>query len=547
MGRGINPGKIWPALCGMMFLTAYAASAESRFAPAEHPCARCHPKEVEGYAVTQMARALGPPKPGLSGKYFHAGSGSQFTIESTGSGMVQRIVRGGATGEYKIPYALGSGTHAFAYLIELDGHLFQSPLGYFAGRGWGMSPGFENDHAPDFYRPVTRDCLFCHSGRARPVVDTFNSYGDPPIEAEGITCERCHGPSEAHLQNPVPGSIINPANLAPRARASVCEQCHLAGEDRVPNPGKQLSDFRPGMELEEVYTVYVNKASRDLNGPNPLRVVSQVEQLALSRCARESNGKLWCGTCHDPHSMPANPKTYFRERCLSCHGQKLLATHPKPNLDCIGCHMPRRPVSDGAHTVFTDHRIARRPPAASAPVPSVPPAKELVAWHEPADPDPAAARALAERNLGLADIKVGDRLESFAMVNEGFKLLMDCWDKFPDDAAVLTGIGKGFLVANDGAHAAQAFEAAIQKEPNVALHYLHAGLAWKETRDLTKAAAYFEKAIALDPQMEQPYHELLDIYSQMQDAQKVRETAAKYHAAVPEKLDAQILTRAGKN
>ncbi|PYV13152.1 MAG: hypothetical protein DMG21_21710 [Acidobacteria bacterium] len=498
---------------------------------------------MAGFAVTQMARSLGPPKPGLSGKYIHAVSGTVFTIETPGSGMVQRIKRGAATGEYKIPYALGSGTHAFAYLMELNGHLFQSPLGTFAGRGWGMSPGFENDRAPDFYRPVTRDCLFCHSGRARPVEGTFNTYRDPPFEAEGITCERCHGPSDAHLQNPVPGSIINPASLAPRARASVCEQCHLAGEERIPNPGKQLSDFRPGMELEEVYTVYINKASRDANGPNPLRVVSQVEQLALSRCARESPAKLWCGTCHDPHAMPANPKTYFRERCLACHGLGLLAKHPKPNFDCIGCHMPRRPVSDGAHTVFTDHRIARRPPAASRPAGSVPPAKELVAWREPAGPDTIGAGALAERNRGLAEIKVGDRLESFPMVNEGFKLLMDCWDKFPDDPAVLTGIGKGFLVANDGAHAAQVFEAAIEKEPNVALHYLHSGLAWKEAREETKAIGFFEKAIALDPQMEQPYRELLEIYSDRHDTEKLRDTIARYHQAFPEKLDAQRLAR----
>ena len=538
MGRGFRTAKAGILLGGMILVPRALVWAE-------HPCAKCHPKEVAGYAVTQMAHALGPPKAEPPGKFSHALSGSRFSIESTRARMVQRIERQGATGEYTVAYALGSGAHAYAYLIELDGRLFQSPIGYFAGRGWGMSPGYESNRSPDFYRPVTRDCLFCHSGSARPVEGTFNTYQNPPFEAEGITCERCHGPSEAHLQNPVPGSIINPANLPERARASVCEQCHLAGEERIPNPGKQLSDFRSGMELEDVYTVYVSKASRDPQGANPLRVVSQVEQLALSRCARESHGKLWCGTCHDPHVAPAKPKTYFRARCLSCHGPALLAKHPSvparagPDLDCIGCHMPRRPVSDGAHTVFTDHRIARRPAPASSPASSLEPPAELVAWREPAG-------ALAERNRGIAEIKVGDRLESFSMVNDGFKRLMACWDKFPDDPAVLMGIGKGFLVANDGAHAAQVFELAIQKQPNVALGYLYAGLAWKSARDDTKAVGYLERAIALDPQMEQPYHVLLDIYSEAGNREMVRQTFERYHQAFPEKIDAQIGLRETK-
>jgi len=71
--------------------------------------------------------------------------------------------------------------------------------------------------------------------------------------------------------------------------------------------------------------------------------------------------------------------------------------------------MPRRPVSDGGHTVFTDHRIARRPPsetsAAGADAPS-----PLVAWYEP----PAA---FAKRNLGLAGVEVGERLKSTTLIS----------------------------------------------------------------------------------------------------------------------------------
>lgn len=486
----------------------------------DHPCAQCHPQEVEGYAATQMAHTLERPTPQPSGTYFHALSKSQFNIESNGSRMIQRMERDGVTSEYPVAYQIGSGTHAFAYVIQLGGHLFESPIGYFPGRGWTMSPSDESAREPDFARPITPDCLVCHAGRARPVPGTLNTYQDPPVEGEGITCARCHGPVEDHLRNPVPGSIINPANLSPRARNSVCEQCHLSGEERIPNPGKQVSDFRAGQVLEDVFSVYVSADSLDPSRPAALKVVSQVQQLVLSTCARKSGGKLWCGSCHDPHLQPANPKAYFRDRCMSCHGTAMLKKHAKPKEDCIGCHMPRRPVTDGAHTVFTDHRIVRRPSQAGSNAASDEPLS-LVAWREPAG-------ALAQRNLGLADIKVGEEKESFKLVNEGLELLRECWKQFPNDPPIVTELGEALLTAGQGADAAAVFEHAIQIEPNVAVHYLHAGLAWKQAHDRKKAIDYLEKALQFDPLMEQPYRELVKIYSEANDSPMAIQTLERF-------------------
>jgi hypothetical protein len=483
-----------------------------------------------------MGRSLGAATREPNGQFTHSFSNTEFSIESGQAGMVQRLDRTGLSAEYNIAYTVGSGAHAFAYLIEIDHHLFQSPLGYFSGRGWGMSPGYENDKAPDFYRPVTPNCLFCHSGEARPVPGTYNTYRDPPFESEAISCERCHGPAEAHLRAPVPGSIVNPAKLPPRARDSICEQCHLNGEEHVPNPGKQLADFRPGEELEDVFSVYVNPATKDPSRTTPFRVVSQVQQLALSVCSRQSHGKLWCGTCHDPHQQPADAKAYYRSRCLSCHGEKLVKTHPKPSGDCVGCHMPQRPVTDGAHTAFTDHRIWRRPPPlASSPARSPVPGS-LVAWQEPSG-------ALAKRNLGIAEVKVGERLESFLLVSQGFDLLMACWEQFPNDPAVLMGLGTALTEAGHGPEAAAAFEQAIQIEPKVAVNYLHAGLAWKVAHDDTKAAEYFEKTIQLDPLLDQPYTELATIYVETHDREMWRQTVERYAKAFPKSIRAQRAIR----
>ncbi|HLK18053.1 MAG TPA: hypothetical protein VKT81_03820 [Bryobacteraceae bacterium] len=309
--------------------TLLVVSAGSAFCA--HPCAACHPKEVQGFLGTPMANSMGPPGPGPSGTVNHRVSGTRFTIRSSSDQMTQRMERDGLSSQYSIAYSVGSGAHAVAYLIQVGSHLFESPLSYFAESGWGMSPGYENLKAPDFYRPVRAECLFCHAGEALPITGTLNAYRDPPFRSLTITCDRCHGPAAEHIRNPVPGSILNPRKLPPRARDSVCEQCHLDGEVGIPNPGKQITDFRPGQNLEDIYTVYIYRSSRNAAHPNALTIISQSQQLALSKCALKSGDRLWCGSCHDPHAIPAEPTAYFRERCLHCHGTALLKSHAKPN------------------------------------------------------------------------------------------------------------------------------------------------------------------------------------------------------------------------
>jgi len=500
-------------------------------------CAKCHPNETAGYAATQMAHSLGPIGPEPAGGFTHAASGSHFSVIAAGPEMVQTLERDGVSAHYQPSYAIGSGTHAVGYLIDLQGHLFQSPICFYSHRGWDMAPGYENNETPDFLRPVTADCLFCHVGQARPVAHTSNRFEDPPFDAEAITCARCHGPAEAHLQNPVPGSIINPARLPERARDSVCEQCHLSGEARISNPGMTISNFHPGQNLEDVFSVYVDENSLDPARPAALHVISQAQQLGLSTCARKSGGKLWCGTCHDPHLQPADPKTFFRERCLSCHGAALLRTHPKPNLDCVGCHMPRRPVSDGGHTVFTDHRIARRPPAESGSSSGSTEPRSLVAWHEPAG-------ALAKRNLGLAEVEVGERTHTFSLISQGAKHLMEIWPQFPNDPPVLTGIGQVLLgLENAGEDAASVFERAIQAEPENPSNYVHAALAWKAAHDDQKAVQCLEKALRLDPIAEQPYLELAAIYAAQHQPALVHLAYERYLRAFPQSIEAQKKVR----
>jgi len=298
---------------------------------------------------------------------------------------------------------------------------------------------------------------------------------------EAISCERCHGASDEHLKRPAPGSIVNPAKLAPAARDSICEQCHLAGVTRILNPDKTFGDFRPGQRLEETFTVYIR------GGAHAFKVISQAEQLALSACARNSQGKLWCGTCHDPHPQTAVTPDRYSARCRTCHQGKLTQSHPTDN-NCVSCHMTRRPAQDGGHTVFTDHRITRRPQSDEPGSQS----EDLVVWRDPAP-------ALQTRNLALAYVNTGISARSPAQIVRGYRMLTEVQRAAPSDISVLRGIGRALLLGKEPLEALKAFERVLQLMPDNAASEEDAGVGCLESGQAEKAAAHLERALELDP------------------------------------------------
>jgi len=398
--------------------------------------------------------------------------------------------------------------------VQIGDHLFQSPLSYYTSRRlWDVAPGYEESRHPDFSRPVTIECLLCHSGRPQPIRDTLNRYQSPAFLAEGISCDRCHGPGEGHAKNPVPGSIVNPAKLSGAGRDSICEQCHLTGEVRIPNPGKSMADFRPGQSLEKSFTIYV-AAGQD---GKTLKVVSHAEQLALSTCARASGGKMWCGTCHNPHETPADPAAYFRLRCLSCHGATLEKAHAAAGRDCVACHMPRLPARDGGHTAFTDHRIRRLLETSNDSVG----ATDLRAWREP-DPQ------FRERNLALALVTVGLQDKSGPQAVRGFRMLYRLEKHYPNDPDVLTTLGTVLLRGKEPEEALRRFEKVLTLRPGYAPDEVNAAAALRAAGQETAAQQHLEKALHLDPLLEPAVKMLSEIHREEGEEDKAEALIGEY-------------------
>ena len=448
---------------------------------AAHPCQSCHPQQVVAFAKSNMAGSLRKPAKEPDGA-FASPDGSRFTIHTGVNGVGQKLERAGETIEYRVAYVIGSGRHASGYLIQAGDHLFQSPVCHYPDRhSYDLAPGYERIPDPDFTRPVGEQCLLCHSGGPLHVAGTANRYRAPVFVSEAISCDRCHGSAEEHLRRPAPGSIVNPAKLPAAARDSVCEQCHLAGVARILNPGKTFEDFRPGQPLEETFTVFTSSSPG-------LRVISHAEQLARSMCARQSAGKLWCGTCHDPHPAKSATAATYNSRCQTCHRGPLPTTHPAAR-DCVSCHMTKREARDGAHTVFTDHRIARRPASGD----SVATSEELASWR--AAPDPALQR----RNLALAYVEAGVSSRSPAQIVRGYRMLTEVEKTATDDVAVLRAIGRALLLGKQPSEALRAFERTLSLTPGNATSEEDVGVACLEAGELDRAVAHLERAIESDP------------------------------------------------
>ena len=174
--------------------------------------------------------------------------------------------------------------------------------------------------------------------------------------------------------------------------------------------------------------------------------------------------------------------------------------------------MPQRPTDDGGHTAFTDHWIAARPGTRVEPDPS----GRLAAWRDP----PPEYR---ERNLALALLSAGARDASPALIERSYAPLLRATEKFPDDSALLTGIGTALQSRGETESAAKVFERVISLRPNDALAEENAGMAWLDAGDREAASRHLERALAMDPLLLPDIDALRKIYSESGD--QAREAA----------------------
>ncbi|HEU0122284.1 MAG TPA: tetratricopeptide repeat protein [Bryobacteraceae bacterium] len=416
-------------------------------------CAPCHKAIYDRYQKTGMARSSGRTGTGefresfALGSFVDAKTGARYRVSDR---YMVSFERGPVRGERAMEYFLGSGLVGRSYAGMVEGFLFQSPATYYSARGaWGLSPGYAVKGFVDVARPVEPECLRCHASRVQE--------GAPPFLEGGVSCERCHGPGEAHVAGR--GKMVNPAKLEPERRDSVCLQCHLTGVERVDRVRGGALAYRPGDRLADFVSIFVRKGSERT-------ATDHAEQLARSQCRQAAGAKLWCGTCHDAHGDKPGAA---EQACAQCHER-----HKNGEGSCVGCHMPKGATREGEHVVYTDHTIRRRLAGAATAAGGL----ELF-----------PGMTAGEREWALAEpVRRAHDLQRLAARPEA-------------DAAVLAQLAQIYDRSGRGREAAGLYERVLRLEPDHATAQANLGIYWLEAGQVREALALWDRAFARKPGM----------------------------------------------
>ncbi|HZO89452.1 MAG TPA: multiheme c-type cytochrome [Chthonomonadaceae bacterium] len=308
-------------------------------------CAQCHPAEFQAHLHSHHALALRPmDRRSLGGQAPPTGHipNTDYVMTAQGDGF-----RFGRVGEQANPIqlAFGSGKSGMAFAAVLtEDVLAEVRISYFPPqRKWFITPG-QQDLPPRSLGNITqgehaRQCLGCHTV-------TLPEHGLMPEQKfMGVGCEACHGPGGAHI-----------------AAMRAGDTAHVSMERLGAWGGKRINELcgRCHRTEREVLDKNLSLEHTDL---------FQAYGLEQSRCFRESQDRLTCLTCHDPHTDVATDENKYTAACLRCHsapesGKSARLVNAKvcpvnPTRHCVGCHMPKRsePVFPGSPRRVADHFI----------------------------------------------------------------------------------------------------------------------------------------------------------------------------------------------
>jgi predicted CXXCH cytochrome family protein len=553
------------------------AVAQSQSYVAPEVCAGCHRDIWETYRKTGMGRSFYRPTAANTvedytnkNTFYHQASDSYFTMLRRDGQYFQRRYQLDPDGkpvnvmEKQIDYIMGSGNHSRAYLHRTGRNtLVELPLAWYAEKGgyWAMNPGYDRPNHDGFRRPITYDCMFCHN--AYPQIPA--GHDQPFAEAvykgplpEGIDCQRCHGPGGKHVQlakagarsQDVRSAIVNPSRLSAQRQMEVCMACHLETTsfplpnaiqryDRGPFsyiPGEPLSAFILNFD-------HAPGAGRD----DKFEIVNAVYRLRRSACYLQSNGKLGCTTCHNPHDIPRGEAAvrHYNAVCRQCHAavldkQVTLGKHPRA-AGCIDCHMPKRRTEDVVHVVATDHYIQRRKPMGDL-LADRPERHEMgadayrgpVVLYYPEELPQTAENdldlAIAQVNQG-SNLKAGivqlsaaieryspQRAEYYFELAEAYRdsgqlakavpLYREAVRRNPKFVVASQHLGSALRRSGQNAESVEFLKRATSIAPDNALTWHELGLTYRALGQMQNAVAAFEKAVGLDPDLSEAFNNL---------------------------------------
>lgn len=544
-------------------------------------CATCHAKIARDYQQTGMGRsfrrvaAKGADVDLLNQNVLvHQASGKTYRMLQEGEQLVMRretVDPGDGTAvvySQSMDYVIGSGNHARTYLHRTpDNKLMELPVSWYTELGgrWEMSPGYDRASQMDFRRPIGKDCMFCHNGypSSDPVASSRADGAVFPAELpEGIDCQRCHGPGEAHVRaakawrakpETVAATILNPADLPRERQMDVCRQCHLETTSlSLPNAIRRFDrgaySYRPGQALTDFQIFFDHKAGSGFE--DRVEVAHQAYRLEKSQCYRKS--QMTCTTCHDPHRARRgeDARKHYLEVCVGCHQSEhpKLASQPQvtPASDCLKCHMWKRRTDDVVHVVMTDHFIQRDKPE----IDLLAPRKEQIPEYR-GRVEPYYPKLLSEMPQGVLYDAVA-QVAADSNAEAGIPLLRASLEQAtPKQAGFYLALAEAYVRQHKDTESIPWFELALKQPDAQPLDRREMAVGLAHAGELQRATVLAQEAATAQPADLVALTNLANMYLQAGRIQEARQTIEKALAVNGEAADAAnilglILVREGR-
>jgi predicted CXXCH cytochrome family protein len=215
-----------------------------------------------------------------------------------------------------------------------------------------------------------KNCDGCHVSQQQKNFDPATGAYATTWQDFGTSCERCHGPGDAHAVRPsAAGGIVNPSKLDPLHATSICAQCHSLRDVVAPGYTAGANYYDHFMPLLEYGPRYEADPAWWADG-RPRRFSNDALGFWESQCF--TKGGATCMTCHsDPHEPDVDKNQALKPAndalCTKCHVEigKDAAAHThhqtqSAGSSCVECHMPPRLAfpTTGFPATMRDHRIA---------------------------------------------------------------------------------------------------------------------------------------------------------------------------------------------
>src|SRR5712671_6918494 len=279
-----------------MKLALLLIASNPAFAASPTDCAPCHRAQTIAFANAGMTRALESgarsailrSHPNLSATI----GGYSYEIADT----ALTVTDGKDTLRVPIDWTFGQGAAGQTFLFQRDGRWYESRVSYFSAlQALDFTLGMQSITPHNLVEAAGRligpaevgKCFDCHATNVvkspRPVLSGM---------IEGVQCERCHGPSDAHLRG---ASMRKLGSLATEEMSDFCGQCHRTWS--------QIAS----------------------DGPRGIQNVRfQPYRLAGSKCYDAADSRIRCTACHNPHRDVETNAAAYDAKCIACHSPRSL-------------------------------------------------------------------------------------------------------------------------------------------------------------------------------------------------------------------------------